>query len=576
AKLEQGSGSNWSLTRSRPQIRQAFERGGGGGSGAGVGSGVVGEDGGAGSGLSGGGEGRGGVGGGSTGCGGGGGGSGAMGCGGALGNGHNCGGAGGGFGAGLALDGVCRDFLRNVCKRGKRCRFRHPDFNEVPDLGVQKNEFIFCHDHQNKECVRTNCRFVHGSKEDEDYYKKTGELPLWLRWKVAAGLGLSPTDLPQNRGEAPICRDYLKGECQRGNKCKFRHVRKDHEHEASRVSIGGMMGASGGVSGMVNVGGVGVGGGGGVCGGISGLVGGSGGNLMGMGTPNLGGCREQGLCGVGGGGGSMGSCLSVGTAGQRRYDRGPCSVYDPLFENGLFEAGPLETPVDHATLQLKRRRLEGLRLAEGVGAGHYDLGVQATLTTRPLEYRLLEEENALLRKRVEELKKQVSNLIATNEVLLEQNAQFRSQAKVMTLSSTPAPSEQSLAPPVGSVSSYNHSIAQTHTTLSSAGLQPRPVTQQDLVAPAGAPTAPPANAAPPTAPPPHLNPEIAPLSAALAQTIAQGMAPPVSMAPVAVSVAPVAVSMAQALPGITMSHATTPMVSYPIASQSMRITTLPH
>uniref|UniRef100_A0A671SPM2 Extended synaptotagmin-1-like n=1 Tax=Sinocyclocheilus anshuiensis TaxID=1608454 RepID=A0A671SPM2_9TELE len=56
----------------------------------------------------------------------------------------------------------------------------------------------------------------------------------------------------------------------------------------------------------------------------------------------------------------------------------------------------------------------------------------------------------------------------------------RSQAKVMTLSSTPAPSEQSLVPPVGSVSSYNHGIAQTHTTLSSAGLQPRPVTQQDL------------------------------------------------------------------------------------------------
>lgn len=171
---------------------------------------------------------------------------------------------------------------------------------------------------------------------------------------------------------------------------------------------------------------------------------------------------------------------------------------------------------------------------------------------------------------------QVSNLIATNEVLLEQNAQFRSQAKVMTLSSTPAPTEQNLAPPVGSVSSYNHSIAQTHTTLSSAPLQARPVTQQDLVAPAGAPAAPPTNAAPPTAPPPHLNPEITPLSAALAQTIAQGMAPPVSMAPVAVSVAPVAVSMTQPIPGITMSHATTPMVSYPIASQSMRITTLQH
>ncbi|KTG02070.1 hypothetical protein cypCar_00018496 [Cyprinus carpio] len=424
-----------------------------------------------------------------------------MGGGGVLGN--------GAFGSDLGLDGVCRDFLRNVCKRGKRCRFRHPDFNEVPDLGVQKNEFIFCHDHQNKECVRTNCRFVHGSKEDEDYYKKTGELPLRLRGKVAAGLGLSPTDLPLSRGEVPICRDYLKGECQRGNKCKFRHVRKDYEYEApSRGGVGCMMGVTGGVSGMVTTSGGGAGGVAGACGGMSGLVGGGVGNYMGMGCPNMGGCREQGMSGAGGG--SLSSCMSMATPGHRRYDRGPCSVYDPLFENGMFEAGPVE----------------------------------------------------------------VSNLIATNEVLLEQNARFRSQAKVMTLSSTPAPSEQSLVPPVGSVSSYNHGIAQTHTTLSSAGLQPRPVTQQDLVAPSGAPTAPPANTAPPTAPPPHLNPD--PISAALAQTIAQGMAPPVSMAPVAVSVAPVAVSMAQPLPGITMSHATTPMVSYPIASQSMRITTLPH
>lgn len=322
-----------------------------------------------------------------------------MGGGGALGNGT--------FGSGLGLDGVCRDFLRNVCKRGKRCRFRHPDFNEVPDLGVQKNEFIFCHDHQNKECVRTNCRFVHGSKEDEDYYKKSGELPLRLRGKVAAGLGLSPTDLPLSRGEVPICRDYLKGECQRGNKCKFRHVRKDYECEApSRGGVGCMMGVTGGVSGMVNAGSGGAGGVGGACGGMSGLVGGGVGNYMGMGCPNIGGCREQGMSG--GVGGSLSGCMSMGTAGYRRYDRSPCSIYDPLFENGMFEVGPVEAPIDHTALQLKRRRLEGLRLFDGSGGGHYDLGVQTTLSTRPLEYRLLEEENALLRKRVEELKKQVN------------------------------------------------------------------------------------------------------------------------------------------------------------------------
>ncbi|NXD03733.1 ZC3HA protein, partial [Certhia brachydactyla] len=376
---------------------------------------------------------------------------------------------------GAGTDDICRDFLRNVCKRGKRCRFRHPDISEVTNLGVRKNEFIFCHDFQNKECVRLNCRFIHGTKEDEDCYKKTGELPPRLRQKVAAGLGLSPADLPNSKEEVPICRDFLKGDCQRGAKCKFQHLQRDYEYEAPPPPPRG---------------------------------------------------REQGL-----------------GPGGRRYE-----PYDGLYDP--------DEPV------LKRRRG-----AEGL----YESYEYGFASPRAVEYRLLEEENVLLRKRVEDLKKQVNNLLATNEVLLEQNAQFRNQAKVMTLSSTATATEQTLAPTVGTVTNYNHSIAQTHTTLSSQALQPRPVSQQDLVAPAGAQAAPPANAAPP------LNPEIAPLSAALAQTIAQGMAPPpVSMAPVAVSVAPVAVSMAQPLGGITMSHATTPMVTYPIASQSMRITAMPH
>lgn len=262
----------------------------------------------------------------------------------------------------------------------------------------------------------------------------------------------------------------------------------------------------------------------------------------------------------------MGSCLSLGSLGQRRYDRG--AVYDPLFESGFFEPGSLEVPMDHTTFQLKRRRLEGLRLVDGAGGAHYEL--QATLPSRTLEYRFLEEENCLLRKRVEELKKQVSNLLATNDVLLEQNAQYRGQAKVITLTTTPLSTEQTLVPTV--VSSYNHSIAQTHTTLSSAAMLPRAIIQHDLVASTGAPPVPPTNTAPPTAPLTHLNPEITPLSAALVQTIAQGMVTPVSMAPVTVSVA----SMAQPMSGITMSHSTTPMMSYPIVSQSMRITTLPH
>ncbi|XP_069509868.1 zinc finger CCCH domain-containing protein 10-like isoform X2 [Ambystoma mexicanum] len=133
--------------------------------------------------------------------------------------------------AGDHTDDVCRDFLRNVCKRGLRCRFRHPE-TSVPDPGVSKNEFIFCHDFQNKECGRLNCKFIHGNRQDEEYYKKSGELPPHLHQKVAANLGLLPTELPNSKEEVPICRDFLKGGCSRGAKCKFRHIQRDYEFKS--------------------------------------------------------------------------------------------------------------------------------------------------------------------------------------------------------------------------------------------------------------------------------------------------------------------------------------------------------
>jgi hypothetical protein len=44
----------------------------------------------------------------------------------------------------------------------------------------------------------------------------------------------------------------------------------------------------------------------------------------------------------------------------------------------------------------------------------------------------LDEENAILRKRIEELKKKVSDLTATNEFLLDQNAQLQMGGKHTT------------------------------------------------------------------------------------------------------------------------------------------------
>lgn len=46
-----------------------------------------------------------------------------------------------------SLDGVCRDYMRNVCRRGNNCKFRHPDNYEAEELGKQI-EYVFCHDYQ--------------------------------------------------------------------------------------------------------------------------------------------------------------------------------------------------------------------------------------------------------------------------------------------------------------------------------------------------------------------------------------------------------------------------------------------
>jgi len=65
----------------------------------------------------------------------------------------------------------------------------------------------------------------------------------------------------------------------------------------------------------------------------------------------------------------------------------------------------------------------------------------------------LDEENTMLRKKIEELKKQVSDLTATNEFLLDQNAQLRMGGKrtanvtavtvpTVTITNTGAPTMQ--------------------------------------------------------------------------------------------------------------------------------------
>lgn len=125
-------------------------------------------------------------------------------------------------------DDICRDYLRNVCRRGGSCRYRHPDEGDIQSI-EKAVDFVFCHDYQNRECRRANCRFVHATKQEEETFRSNGKLPQHVmdRVNVMKGYGdLVGTLVSGNPPDSiPICKDFLKGECRRGQgRCKFRHL----------------------------------------------------------------------------------------------------------------------------------------------------------------------------------------------------------------------------------------------------------------------------------------------------------------------------------------------------------------
>ncbi|KAH7646801.1 hypothetical protein HUG17_2339 [Dermatophagoides farinae] len=109
-------------------------------------------------------------------------------------------------------DDVCRDYLRNVCRRGKSCRYKHPDINDS-EMMKNKDPYVFCHDFQNRECRRDNCRFLHCTKQEEEIYRNTGKLPPHIQAQYP----------PDERNIAPVCKDFLNNTCRRGPRCKYRH-----------------------------------------------------------------------------------------------------------------------------------------------------------------------------------------------------------------------------------------------------------------------------------------------------------------------------------------------------------------
>lgn len=67
---------------------------------------------------------------------------------------------------------ICRDFLRNVCARGSRCRYRHPVTTRrrrtTKKSEAESRRRPVCHDYQNGGCQRRDgCRYEHVTRKQE-------------------------------------------------------------------------------------------------------------------------------------------------------------------------------------------------------------------------------------------------------------------------------------------------------------------------------------------------------------------------------------------------------------------------
>ena len=291
-----------------------------------------------------------------------------------------------------------------MCRRGNGCRYRHPDPTEAEELG-RKMEPIFCHDYQNRECRRPNCRFLHSTKQEEEIYRSSGKLPQHLLEKL--NMNKSLENLNKNSIDSlPICKDYLKGDCRRGaSRCKFRHISQSEYEVEQKVSINHNSHPTNHRNSILSS------------------------NIIDRSYEDL-----------------------ILPEPKRR-------AYDATIS---FNTSHFPFATDHPP-PLSLTALNTAQLANEFDfAAKTSSALASVSQTGPLTHqmynnvRLLQDEINALRRRVEELNKQVADLKATNEFLLEQNAQLRinksgpttaSQQTAPTQAPPPAPPPPPLGPP---------------------------------------------------------------------------------------------------------------------------------
>ncbi|CAK1588332.1 unnamed protein product [Parnassius mnemosyne] len=77
---------------------------------------------------------------------------------------------------------ICRNYVWGTCSKNAKCKFRH----EL-DVEEMKKILKFCHDYQNRTgCTREDCTYLHTTREEENLFLTTGQIPRVLAERHAA------------------------------------------------------------------------------------------------------------------------------------------------------------------------------------------------------------------------------------------------------------------------------------------------------------------------------------------------------------------------------------------------------
>lgn len=144
---------------------------------------------------------------------------------------------------------ICIDNLRSQCIRGNNCQYKHISIVPNKDERIYLCRSIFCHDFQESSCPRGSCKLLHTNKESEAFFIESGYLPDNL--KKGSTINAANYDPAMEAIAETVCRDFVKGVCNRGTSCKYYHPRPE---ELTRLlayqKIGKQGGSMGGPTGM--------------------------------------------------------------------------------------------------------------------------------------------------------------------------------------------------------------------------------------------------------------------------------------------------------------------------------------